>query len=90
MRGFGDHNSRRNLAGVMDLGLNMADCMSYSISEANQTLTGILLSSALCFVVSKHPHKPFNAFAHTSKDKFILFRHDVFEKAEIVIINKYT
>lgn len=60
---------------MMDSGLNTADCMTYSISEANQTLTCTLLSSVLRCVISKHPHKPFNTFAHISKDNFILFRH---------------
>lgn len=32
---------RQNLAVLIDLELSPADCMTYSISEANQTLTGI-------------------------------------------------
>lgn len=73
----------------MDLGLNTADCMTYSISEANETLTGILLRSALCCIMSKHPHKPFNAFAHISKLKFILFKHDMLEKTEVETISHF-
>lgn len=74
----------------MDLGLNTADCMTYSISEANQALTGIFLSSALCCIMSKLSHKPFNAFGHLPKDNFILFRHDMSEKTEVVLINEYS
>lgn len=45
---------RQNLAVLIDLELSTADCMTYSISGANQTLTGISpTSTPCCVMVSK-------------------------------------